>query len=77
MIVLSIDGISLKGTVERVGGRHGALVHKPWAHGKNCPCEAHETFTCDRCGRRVGYCLGAADNMPGACDFCWTPKGTP
>jgi hypothetical protein len=77
MIVLTLDGISLKGSIQRPEGRRGPLVHKPWAHNAPCPCEAHETFTCDRCGRRVGYCLGAHDNMPSACDFCWTPKGTP
>jgi len=73
--VLVIDSIPLKGRMRAVRThRSWRLDPIPWAHGKNCECEAHETFTCDRCGRRVGYCLGAHDNMPGACDFCWKPR---
>lgn len=78
-----IDGVSLKGRIRRgvppifvdglpCYGRR--LLHKPWAHNPDCACEVHETFTCDQCGRRVGYCMGAHDNMPGACDFCWRPQ---
>jgi hypothetical protein len=62
---MMLSGIPLK-------GRAGGL---PWAHNADCDCEAHHTFTCNRCGRRVGWCLGAADNMPSACDFCWKPDG--
>lgn len=61
--IVTIDGISLKGSPD-----------KPWAHNPGCSCKAHETFTCDCCGRRVGYCLGSFDNMPGACNFCWKPE---
>ena len=75
-VVLVLDGISLKGTVWR--NRLGHVVEaKPWAHNPNCNCKPHQTFTCDRCGRRVGYCLGCDDNMPGACDFCWKPPEDP
>jgi len=28
-------------------------------------------FVCNRCERRVGYCMGAADDMPGLCDDCF------
>ena len=70
--VTSVEGVSLKGTRRRrwVGAR---LVETwlPWAHSPGCGCEPCQTYTCDRCGRRVGWCLGADDNMPGACDFCW------
>lgn len=58
--ITAIEGVPLKG----VSGL-------PWAHAADCQCEPHQTFTCDRCGRRVGHCLGCHDNMPGACDFCW------
>jgi hypothetical protein len=76
----TIDGIPLKGrwtkdvriTVDGIVISPGPRA-KPWAHNANCSCEAHETFTCDQCGRRVGWCLGSDDNMPGACDFCWRP----
>ena len=43
-------------------------------HAPGCECEPHETFVCPACGRRVGYCLGAYDNMPDVCDFCWYPE---
>lgn len=29
------------------------------------------TFACVRCERRVGYCMGAADDMPALCDDCF------
>ncbi len=60
VIVTCIEGVSLK-------GRPG----KPWAHAKGCDCTVTQTFTCDRCGRRFGWCLGCHDKMPGVCDFCW------
>ena len=66
-VVIRIDGIPLKG--RWLSGRA-----RPWAHNRGCSCQPHQTFTCDRCGRRVGWCLGAHDNMPGACDFCWRPR---
>lgn len=28
-------------------------------------------FQCNRCERWVGYCMGAADDMPGLCDDCF------
>ena len=64
--ITMLDGVSLK---SRPANRRSVAL--PWAHAFDCHCEAHQTFTCDRCGRRVGYCLGASDNMPEACDFCW------
>jgi hypothetical protein len=64
--ILVIEGVSL---------RHEPRSGLPWAHADGCGCDATQTFTCDRCGRRFGWCLGAHDNMPGACDFCWRPTG--
>lgn len=64
LAITEIDGVSMKGR-----------GFKPWAHARNGSCLVHQTFTCDRCGRRVGDCLGEADNMPGACDFCWNDGG--
>lgn len=74
--VLVIDTIPLKGRVRKYQPDYGMarLEVVAWAHDKNCECEAHHTFTCDQCGRRVGWCLGGADNMPGACNFCWKPE---
>ena len=72
--VVSIDGVSLKGDWHcDVVDYRLVQVAKPWAHAPGCACDVTQTYTCDRCGRRVGYCLGCSDNMPGACDFCWTP----
>ncbi len=45
-----------------------------WPHLDDCECEVTHTFTCDRCGKRYGWCLGCHDGMPGACDFCWAKK---
>ena len=49
-------------------------VLKPWAHAGDCECAPWHTFVCAHCGRVVGWCLGADDNMPDACDFCWRPE---
>lgn len=48
-------------------------------HIKGCRRSCGGTFVCDVCSRRVGYCNGAADTMPGACTDCWysTHGGTP
>ena len=68
--ILSIEGISLR----RSGrGRRS----KPWAHAPRCDCTLEQTFTCEHCGRRFGWCLGMADELPGACDFCWAAKAGP
>lgn len=78
--ILVIDGIPLKG---RIGADAVAAATRradrrvwtlPWAHAFACSCLPEQTFTCARCGRRVGYCLGASDNMSDACDFCWKPE---
>jgi hypothetical protein len=29
------------------------------------------TYVCTGCERKVGWCFGAADNMPELCDECW------
>lgn len=44
---------------------------RPVAHSRGCECVAIHRFRCGVCGRVRGWCLGAADNMPNACDFCW------
>lgn len=74
MSVLAIEGISLRYS-GRLVWRNGrpTVELRPWAHAPGCGCKLAETFTCDRCGRRVGFCLGCHDDMPGACDFCWHP----
>jgi hypothetical protein len=64
------------GTLVREGGV-GRLVVKPWMHARDCTCDVTQTFTCAHCGRRFGWCMGAADNMPEACDLCWRPRGAP
>ncbi len=61
-MVTHLEGIALCGNVD-----------KPWAHAPRCGCRCDQTFTCNRCGRRVGHCLGGYDNMPEACNFCWRP----
>lgn len=68
--IVEIEGISLKG---RITIRGLTLTYRPWAHAKGCRCTVEQTFTCGYCGRRMGWCMGAADNMVGACDFCWRP----
>lgn len=40
-------------------------------HADVCDCKRGETFVCNVCKRRVGWCLGASDDMPDACDDCW------
>ena len=70
LVVTMIAGVPLKGRTWVRGGTHHV---KPWAHTAYCACDVDQTFTCDRCGRRVGWCLGCHDEMPGACDFCWRP----
>jgi hypothetical protein len=75
--VVVLEGISLKGKWRREWV-NSTLVNRwlPWAHAPDCKCDVTMTYSCDRCGRRVGWCLGGDDNMRGACDFCWTaPKG--
>ena len=54
-IPYAIDGVVL-------AGRQG----KTWGHAPGCSCAVEQTFTCGRCGRRFGWCLG----VHGACDFC-------
>ncbi len=34
-----------------------------------CGCPV---FVCGRCRRLTPFCLGAADDMPDACDECWS-----
>lgn len=53
-----------------------AAVHTKHCSDARCariyqlaPGEA--AFVCNRCERRVGYCMGAADDMPGLCDDCF------
>lgn len=61
--------------LKRAERRRARLGRVPaWPHAPGCECEGHETFTCERCGKRYGWCLGASDNMPEACDFCWKPS---
>ena len=64
--VLTLAGIPLRGRIHRG-------VAKPWAHALGCDCAIEETFTCRRCGRRFGWCLGDYDIMPTACRFCCGP----
>ena len=71
-MIAAIEGIPLAGRVVVVARGH--KVYKPWAHLPDCDCKPEHTFTCAVCGRRVGWCLGASDNMPAACDFCWRPR---
>lgn len=40
-------------------------------HHRGCDCTPEMVFFCTGCGKRVGWCLGAADNRPTICDFCW------
>lgn len=51
--------------------RSGAVTMTPWPHLSGCTCDVTQTYTCERCGRRFGHCIGAADDMPEACDYCW------
>lgn len=37
-------------------------------------CKCAHTFVCNVCGRVCGWCYGAADSMPRACDDCWCKK---
>lgn len=60
-VITVIEGISLKVSARGL----------PWAHARRCLCTVDQTFTCNRCGRRFGWCLGVTDDLPGACDFCW------
>jgi hypothetical protein len=32
---------------------------------------ADPQFRCNRCERWAGFCMGAADDMPGLCDDCF------
>jgi hypothetical protein len=34
-------------------------------------CYAFFTFDCDVCHRAVPWCMGAEDDMPGACSECY------
>lgn len=63
-----IEGIPLAGQIRT---SKGVTTFHPWAHAKDCTCTPEQTFTCTICGRRFGWCLGASDNMPEACDLCW------
>jgi len=33
------------------------------------------TFVCAECNRRVGWCMGRADDHPDVCDNCYVTKG--
>ena len=55
-------------------------------HGESCSGDCGGSFKCTGihrrkdapksagkgCGKTYGYCLGASDDMPEHCDFCWT-----
>ena len=84
--VLTLAGIPLKGRLSelqpdrsrpgwdprRADGRRRVWA-QPWGHAFACCCLPEETFTCRRCGRRFGWCLGDYDIMPTACKFCCGP----
>jgi len=40
----------------------------PHADGGGCG-----VFVCSRCRKVTPWCLGAADDQPKRCDFCWRP----
>ena len=57
------------------------LLDPPTTHTEGC-CNARcaeiygtalgeARFQCARCDRWVGYCMGAADEMPALCDDCF------
>jgi hypothetical protein len=50
---------------------------RPVAHEHGCSCKVVHRYKCGVCGRVRGWCLGAHDNMPQACDFCWEPRQPP
>ena len=35
-------------------------------------CERGEVFRCDVCGRDMPWCFACDDDLPGACDDCWS-----
>jgi hypothetical protein len=35
-------------------------------------CEPGAIFECKVCGRLMPYCMGADDDLPDACDDCWS-----
>jgi hypothetical protein len=46
---------------------------RPVPHAHDCKCKVVHRFRCAICWRVRGWCLGAYDNLPDACDFCWFP----
>lgn len=57
------------------GVKHEAdcLQHFPGAHIVQ-EFECGGEFECETCGKIVGNCQGAADDLPGDCTDCWAKK---
>lgn len=77
--LLGLDGASHVETVgwaillRARGETMSTAIHAPGCDDLEC-CWTYvtkdPTYVCNRCERRVGYCMGAHDDMPALCDDC-------
>jgi hypothetical protein len=59
-----------------IGRETGTVIRHGVEHVDDCSCKVVHHFKCPHCKVRVGWCRGAYDNMPEACDMCWKPPAS-